>query len=168
MQDREVDGRGVDRADEALVPVGDGSVVVGLAQESIEYFFAISLPSFAGFAIFHLRVVVVGIVPVAEALVRDVGQIIFAIFQQLGHIFAVVVAGIEQTGHGGGRNRGVRAATLGTILHAAVGHRAFANIFDRLVDHFLRHDDPRVAAATQTLHLGDRGRAFVEFAAALR
>ena len=39
--------------------------------------------------------------------------------------------------------------------------------FDRFVDDFLGHGDARVAAAAQALHLRDRGRAFVEPAAAI-
>ena len=56
---------------------------------------------------------------------------------------------------------------FGTVLYAAVGQRAFVDVFDGFVDDFLGHGDAGVAAAAQALHLGDGGRAFVETAAVL-
>ena len=90
-----------------------------------------------------------------------------AVVQQLGDVLVVVVAGVEQAGDGRGRDRRPAAAPLGTVLHAAVGQRAFADVVDGLVDDFLGHGNAGVAAAAQPLHLGDGGRAFVEIVAVL-
>ena len=108
-----------------------------------------------------------GVVPMAEALVRDVVEVLLAVVQQLGDVLAVVVAGVEQAGDGGGGDGRAAAAALGIVLHAAVGAGAFLDVVDGLVDDFLGHGNAGVAAAAQPLHLGDRGRAFVEAAAVL-
>ena len=167
MQDREVDGGGVDRADVALVPVGVLAVVGGFGDQLVEDLVAVGLPLLAPFAVHHLGVVVVGVVPVAEALVGDVVQVLLAVVQQLGDVLAVVVAGVEQAGDGRGGDGRPAAAALGTVLYAAVGHGAFADVVDGFVDDFFRHGNAGVAAAAQALHLRDGGRAFVKIAAVL-
>ncbi len=85
-------------------------------------------------------------------------------------VLGVILAGVKQTGDGGGRDGGTRAsAARGVAIgHAAVRSGAGANIFHGLFNDLFGHGNSGVAAAPQSLDLGDRGRAFIEVAAVFR
>ena len=106
--------------------------------------------------------------PVAEAVVGDVAEVLFRIVEHPGHVRVIVFAGVEQAGDGRRGDGRPAAAPLGAVLHAAVWHGALVDIGDRLVDDLARHGDARIAAAAQPLHLRDRGRPLVEVVAVLR
>ena len=93
---------------------------------------------------------------------------LFRVVEHPWHVGVVVFTGVEQAGDGGGGDGRAASAPLGTVLHAAVWHRALMDVGDRLVDDLPRHGDARVAAAAQSLHLRDRGRSLVEVVAILR
>src|SRR5690242_7465118 len=97
------------------------------------------------------------IMPVAKALVGNIVEIAVAVLEELGDVLAIVFAGIKQTGNGGCRDRGTPAAPLGTVLYAAIGHGAFADVVDCFVDDLAGYGYSGIAASTQTLHLGDGG-----------
>src|SRR5690606_10938949 len=141
LQNREVDAGGVDRADVTLLPA---SIRTGFIHQAVEDFVAVLFPRRAAFAVHHLSVVVVGIVPVAETLVGNVAQILAGVLHQLGNVLVVVLAGIEQAGNGGCRNGGARPAPFGAVLNAAVGQRAVLDVVDRLIDDLPGHRDAGV------------------------
>ena len=60
------------------------------------------------------------VVPMPEAGVGEIREILLAVVQQAGNVLAVVVAGVVQTGDGGSGNGGTRTATVDVVLHAAV------------------------------------------------
>src|SRR6185437_10861574 len=93
LQDRQIDCRRIDGADVALVP---RAVRAGFGRELGEHLVAVLNPFFAPLAITNLGVIVVGVVPMAEAFVLDIVETGAAISQQLGDVLAVVIAGVEQ------------------------------------------------------------------------
>ena len=102
------------------------------------------------------------VVPVAEAIVSNVAQISLRVGEHSRHVRVVFLAGVEQAGDRRRRDCWPAAAPLRAVLHAAVGQRAGVDVGDRLVDDLPRHRDAGVAAAPQSLHLRDGGRALVE------
>lgn len=54
------------------------------------------------------------------------------------------------------------------VLHASFRGRAILDVLFRLLDDLFRDGDTGIAASSQSLHLGDAGRAFIEVRLILR
>ena len=78
-------------------------------------------------------------------------------------MFAVVITRVVERGEGGCGDRRSTASFLTTaVADPAIGILAFVNVFLGTFDHFDADGDSRVAAASQSLDLSDRRRAFVK------
>ena len=100
LQHDQIAGRHVDGADVA----GPAAVAILLAQYLAIQLVAKSVPFVFALAVDDLRIVQVGVVPVAERAAGrfDVAEVFLTVLQQLGDVLAFGMAGFEQASDGGG------------------------------------------------------------------
>ena len=87
-------GGRVNGADITLRPGEAIPVLLGLGHEPILDLLPVDRPLLSPLAIHHLAIVEVGVVPVAEAVVGDVAEVLFRIVEHPGHVRVIVFAGV--------------------------------------------------------------------------